>query len=240
LLDGRAVHAKGGCRQGYRPLDIAGDTPIHGDPIALARLYTEQCGLDEVYVADLDAISGGREQDAAVCAIAGTGAAVWLDAGVSTIAQARRALDRGVNRVVVGLETMTCFDRLRDITEAATPGSVAFSLDLRNGHPITDSEGLRELRIEVIAARAVEAGAASVIVLDLARVGSDRGIDLGMFETVKRAIPEVTVLAGGGIRGIDDVRHLAELGCDAVLVATALQRPGGADLVRFADSFTRT
>jgi phosphoribosylformimino-5-aminoimidazole carboxamide ribotide isomerase len=240
LLDGRAVHAKGGCRHGYRPVGVAAGTPIAGDPTALARLYTEQCGLDEIYIADLDAIAGGREQDAAVRTIAETGVAVWLDAGVSTAAQARRAVDRGASRVVVGLETLTSFDALRDIAGAMTPGSVAFSLDLRDGHAITDGEGLRNLTIDVIAARAAEAGAGSVIVLDLARVGSGRGVDLMTFETVKRAIPEIPVLAGGGVRGVDDLQDLAAVGCDAVLVATALHGPGGANLVRFAARYRPT
>ena len=91
-----------------------------------------------------------------------------------------------------------------------------------------------DLPIAVMAARAAEAGAGSVIVLDLARVGSGRGIDLLTFESVKRAVPDVPVFAGGGVRGVDDLRDLAAVGCDGVLVATALHGPDGANLVRFA------
>lgn len=234
LLGGGAVHAKGGCRHGYRPLEIAGGLPIDGDPSLLARLYIDQLGIDELYLADLDAIAGGAEDDAAVRAIAETGARLWLDAGVSTVAQARRALDRGATRVVVGLETLTSFDALREIVVTTSPDSIAFSLDLRDGHPITSGESLRGLPIDVIAAGAADAGARSVIVLDLARVGSGRGIDLAALTTVRQAIPDVTLLVGGGIRGVDDLRDLAAVGCDGVLVATALHASGGASLVRFA------
>ena len=233
LLGGRAVHAKGGCRHGYRPVSVVAATGVDGDPSALARVYIDQLGIKELYIADLDAIAGGVEDDAAVRAIAETGAGLWLDAGVSTVAQATRALARGATRVVLGLETLTSFDALREIAEAITPDSVAFSLDLRDGHPITDQESLRGLPIDVIAARAADAGARSVIVLDVARVGSGRGIDLAAVETVKRAIPDVTLLAGGGVRGADDLRDLAAIGCDGVLVATALHGSGGANLVRF-------
>lgn len=234
LLGGRAVHAKGGCRHGYRPLSVAGDTAIDGDPAALARWYIDQRGLDELYLADLDAIAGGREQDAPVRGVAGTGVAVWLDAGVSTVAQARRAIDRGASRVVVGLETLMSFEALHEISEVMTSDRVAFSLDLREGRPIARDERLRDLPIDDLAAKAVDAGARSVIVLDVARVGSSRGIDLSALATVKRAIPDVTLLAGGGVRGVDDLRDLATVGCDGVLVATALHGPDGANLVRFA------
>jgi phosphoribosylformimino-5-aminoimidazole carboxamide ribotide isomerase len=227
------VHATGGCRHGYRPLGVVAGTPIDGDAAALARVYIDQLGIKELYIADLDAIAGGAEHDAPVRAIAEISSGVWLDAGVATVAQARRALARGATRVIVGLETLTSFDALHDIAEAITPDSVAFSLDLRDGRPITDDDGLRDLPIDVIAARAADAGARSVIVLDLARVGSGRGIDLATVETVKQAVPEVTVLAGGGVRGVDDLRDLAAVGCDGVLVATALHGSDGVNLVRF-------
>src|SRR6187431_340627 len=84
LLGGQAVHAQGGCRRAYRPVETAAGAPIDGDPVALARIYAERLRLDEVYVADLDAIAGGAEQDAPVRRIALSCARVWLDAGIST------------------------------------------------------------------------------------------------------------------------------------------------------------
>ena len=39
---------------------------------------------------------------------------------------------------------------------------------------------------------------------------------------LKRTYPEVQITAGGGVRGIDDVRRLVEIGVDRVLVASAL------------------
>jgi phosphoribosylformimino-5-aminoimidazole carboxamide ribotide isomerase len=234
LLGGRAVHASGGCRHGYRPVETAADTPIDGDASALAGVYTRRLHVDGLYVADLDAIAGGAEQDPPVREMNTSGVPLWLDAGVSTVAQARRALGRGATAVVVGLETLPSFGSLRDISDAITSDRVAFSLDLRDGRPITTDASMHSVSPGVIAARAVDAGAHGVIILDLARVGSSRGVDLQMFEQVRRAIPGVPLMAGGGIRGDADVRSLASLGCDGVLVATALHGPGGADLVRSA------
>jgi phosphoribosylformimino-5-aminoimidazole carboxamide ribotide isomerase len=60
-------------------------------------------------------------------------------------------------------------------------------------------------------------------VLDLARVGEGGGT--GTEELCARlasAHPEVELIAGGGVRGIADVRRLGEAGVAAVLVASAL------------------
>jgi phosphoribosylformimino-5-aminoimidazole carboxamide ribotide isomerase len=101
LQGGTAVHAVRGERERYRPL---------GDPLSLARRY----GLEELYVADLDAITGGDVQTAVIAALARE-AHVMVDAGVSEPERARALLDIGVDRVVVGTETLTdagALDRL--------------------------------------------------------------------------------------------------------------------------------
>jgi phosphoribosylformimino-5-aminoimidazole carboxamide ribotide isomerase len=222
LLGGQAVHARGGCRGAYRPVETAAGEPIDGDPAALARVYAERLKLGEVYVADLDAIAGGAEQDEPVRAIASSGASVWLDAGVGTVAQAQRALSRGASRVVVGLETLPSFTALGDIVAAVGVDAVAFSLDLRDGRPMTTNAALGEMTSEAIARQAVATGVSSVIVLDVARVGSGRGLDWSLVESVRRAVPGVRLLAGGGVRSSEDLQRLAAIGCDAALVATAL------------------
>jgi phosphoribosylformimino-5-aminoimidazole carboxamide ribotide isomerase len=59
-------------------------------------------------------------------------------------------------------------------------------------------------------------------VIDLARVGTGDGIDIRQVARIRDAAPHATLLAGGGVRGVDDLARLADVGCDGVLVATAL------------------
>jgi phosphoribosylformimino-5-aminoimidazole carboxamide ribotide isomerase len=62
----------------------------------------------------------------------------------------------------------------------------------------------------------------TVLVLDLAAVGSGTGPhNLDTIAALKHLVG-VRVLAGGGVRGAEDLRVLAEAGCDGVLVGTAL------------------
>jgi phosphoribosylformimino-5-aminoimidazole carboxamide ribotide isomerase len=77
-----------------------------------------------------------------------------------------------------------------------------------------------------MASRAAVAGAGAVIVLDLARVGTGSGLDLALLTRVREAAPGVTLLAGGGVRGSEDLVRLAAAGCDGALVATALHDGG--------------
>ncbi len=105
LLDGQAVHARGGRRDEYQPI---------GDAVELARMYVDRHGVKELYVADLNAIVGrgfqprhGGPERAAPQEIFRI-APVWLDAGISSVEHAREAIDLGATHVIVGLETLTC------------------------------------------------------------------------------------------------------------------------------------
>jgi phosphoribosylformimino-5-aminoimidazole carboxamide ribotide isomerase len=191
-----------------------------GDPLTLARAYHDILDCDEWYVADLDALAGGPVQRALLGALAGLRGRLLVDAAVTTPDRARELVADGATRVVVGLETLPSFDALTLVARAIGPKRVAFSLDLRDGAPLAEAP-LSGTPLEVARA-AVVAGAEAIIVLDLARVGSGRGVDPVLVQTLRRALPHVELLAGGGIGTARDLERLAHAGLDGALVATAL------------------
>jgi phosphoribosylformimino-5-aminoimidazole carboxamide ribotide isomerase len=229
LMNGRAVHAVRGERDRYQPV---GD----GDAVALAKRYVNELGLREVYVADLDAIRGGARQDRALSAICTIGPLVWVDTGVSSVAQATEVVDLGVARVVVGLETLPSYEVLDDVCGTIGGARVAFSLDLRNGAPLGACAAGEPPERAAVRARA--AGAGTIIVIDLARVGAGGGLDLDVISRVRAAVPDRLLLAGGGVRGVEDLNPLGQAGGDGVLVATALHRRRfGAPVIEAARHF---
>lgn len=222
LVGGRAVHARAGRRHRYEPVrTVAGVAIEPGDAVALAQTYLRRLGLTELYAADLDAILDRPRQDALVASVAALGAPLWLDAGAASVADARYSLELAAAVAVIGLETLPSYDALAEICASVGGDRVAFSLDLRGGEPIVTS-GARNEPAHVVAERAAGAGVGAVIVIDLARVGTGAGLDLALIERVREAVPGVTLLAGGGVRGTEDLARLAGAGCDGALVATAL------------------
>ncbi len=223
LLNGRAVHARGGHRARYQPVVAAAGVPIAGDPLALGRVYVELLELRGVYVADLDAIDGGPTQDGVVRSLASLGAPLWVDAGAKSVADVTRALHAGAARAIVGLETLRSYASLRQLCQATTPERIAFSLDLRDGRPIiAEGAEIAQAPPADIASRAVDAGVGAVIVLDLARVGTGTGPALDEIAAVRKVLPHVMLIAGGGVGSADDLQRLRDSGCDAALVASAL------------------
>jgi phosphoribosylformimino-5-aminoimidazole carboxamide ribotide isomerase len=238
LLGDRAVHARGGHRSLYEPVVMVAGEPIQpGHAPDLARAYVDRLGLDEIYVADLTAIAASVDRAhrrarahaepprhaSTLDGITASGVVVWLDAGIATPGDALHALHLGATRVVVGLETLPSWKALQEICHLVGAGHVSFSLDLRDGAPVSSLHLVSgRTRPDTIVELAAAAGVTSVIVLELARVGTYSGPDLEMIDAVRRAVPQVDLFAGGGVRGAEDLERLAEAGCDGALVATAL------------------
>jgi len=222
VLGGLAVHAVGGRRHDYRPVRSAWRRG--SDPIALAAAVRDAFGSAEVYLADLDAIAG-KAPDLVLCrGLAALGLAAWVDAGLVDGTGVPALLGAGAARAVVGLETVAGPSGLADAIGAAGPGRLAFSLDLRDGRPIVAPGadwGTAEPR--AIAARAVGLGVSAMIVLDLARVGTGRGV--GTLDLVGRLageFPGVDWVVGGGVAGPGDLVAIERAGASAALVASAL------------------
>jgi phosphoribosylformimino-5-aminoimidazole carboxamide ribotide isomerase len=225
ILHGRAVLARAGDRARYEPVfRVAGREICPGDAEALANRYL-RLGLRELYVADLDAIQGRALNADVIRRLAALGAPLWTDAAVCDAAGAERVAKAGSARVVVGLETLSGPEMLRELRDATGPGALAFSLDLRNGEPILAPRAVWPAAlttpIELVRA-AADAGVDAVIVLDLARVGMASGLDERLLADVRRTVPDTVLLAGGGVSGPSDLWRLSEIGCDGALVATVL------------------
>jgi phosphoribosylformimino-5-aminoimidazole carboxamide ribotide isomerase len=135
-------------------------------------------------------------------------------------------LSCGASEVVVGLETLRSFAHLRAIVELVGPSRVVFSLDLRLGSPILhpaleDARGAGPDPLS-LAEQGVGAGAGSLLILDLGRVGTGCGVDLGLLEALRQRLPQARLLAGGGVLTRADLERMRDSGCDGALVASAI------------------
>ena len=239
LKGGVAVHAVRGERQAYAPVRSVLSTSA--DPVALARAFHERLGCDACYVADLDAITGTGHHHAVVRAIADLGVSVWLDAGVATPADARRAVSCGAKRVIIGTETLKDPGDLPRIAQAV-PGDQGasadciLSLDHRGGQLLGGSPAAAGMAATELATAAWAGGIRAFIVLDLARVGAGTGPETEPARRLRAHLPDAEIVLGGGVRGKDDLRALERAGYQAALVGTALHTGvlGAADLIALA------
>jgi phosphoribosylformimino-5-aminoimidazole carboxamide ribotide isomerase len=219
---GKAVHAQGGDRTRYRPVEsVLSPSP---DPLRLAAAFRDRLGLSELYLADLDAIRGREPQWELFRALLGDGCNLMVDAGVRDRLRAMALRETGVRSVVAGLETLKGPDEITELVEGLGAPSVVLGLDLRGGAPIGDPRVWGPRDAAGIAAFAFACKMRRFLVLDLACVGSQGGPPVEAARAVVARCAGAEVLVGGGIRDGKDLRSLAGLGVGGALVATALHR----------------
>jgi phosphoribosylformimino-5-aminoimidazole carboxamide ribotide isomerase len=220
LKAGLVVRGVGGRRHEYRP--IVSQLTRSCRPVDVAQAFRDHFGLTELYLADLDAIAGGRPALSMYTELRAQGFRLRIDAGVRDAADARPLAEAGVEGIVAGLETLSGSEALSELCQEF--GSrVIFSLDLKQGRPLNNVAAWESMDGWAIAEKAVELGVRSLIVLDLTHVGGNGGTGTEELCTRLAArFPEVEVAAGGGVRDVGDVIRLQRCGVKAVLAASAL------------------
>ena len=226
LKRGQVVHAVAGQRDQYQPLKSQLVDSFH--PGRVAKALLDYVPMGEVYVADLDAIAGDEPDWNSFASIENAGAKLWLDAGAADTKKIRRITFRvpNVHRVIVALESLKKLRDLESLRLVLPPERLVFSLDLRDGQPFARCSAAKRMSPESIAAYAADEGIRSLIVLDLAAVGSDNGGEstVDLCRNIRARHPDIEMTSGGGVRNHDDVARFIEAGCDRVLVSTALHR----------------
>ena len=140
LMGGHVVRGVAGDRSRYRPVVslLAQDAA----PRSIAQAFAQRLGAREVYVADLDAIAGREPDWDAYGQIAAAGLRLLVDAGIGDVRPARQmaawaARCSSLGGLVVGLESVRDPEQLSAIHPVVAPYRCAFSIDLRNGEPLT-------------------------------------------------------------------------------------------------------
>jgi phosphoribosylformimino-5-aminoimidazole carboxamide ribotide isomerase len=194
--------------------DFDRETVYGDDPTAVARSFAA-AGARWLHVVDLDAARSGQPVNrhlvaAVAAAVAGAGVSVQASGGVRSMDDAAALLDAGVSRVVVGTAAVENTDLVAEMA-GRWPGRVAVGLDHRGG--VVRLRGWTEAAgrgVTELVPEAVAAGAAAVVVTDIARDGRLEGPDLAGLSALL-ADTGAPIIASGGVRDLSDLRMLASL-----------------------------
>ncbi len=197
------------------------ETVYHDSPLEAAQRWAD-AGATYLHVVDLDgAFEGESGNEEHILAIAqALSIPVEVGGGIRTVEKARRLIDGGVARVIVGTKAVEA-DFLDALLEAI-PGRVNVGVDARDGFVAlkgwVEKSAIRaEDLIRDISARPIGA----IIYTDISRDGALQGPNV---DAMRRAteIASVPIIASGGVSSAADIRALAELPLFGIIVGKAL------------------
>ncbi len=201
LMGGKVVQLVQG-----RERALEGGTPLE----MLARF----AAFPEIQVIDLDAAMGQGSNDDVVELIASR-AKARIGGGVRSAERARRLMEQGAHRVIVGTAAFQR-DLLDEIAAAIGPERLIIALDSRGGKVVVKGwqEATEFSAEEVI--RQLEPYCSGFLCTYVDREGMMQGTDLDWFRRL-RAATSHELTAAGGITTLDEIRELQKLRIHAAL-----------------------
>lgn len=219
ILNERVVHAKGGKRNEYQPLKSS--LFASSDPIDIITAI-EKMGFEDLYLADIDSIVNKNVNFSLLESIRDKSRIdLMVDAGVTDKELAIRLFKINVKKVIIGTETLRSLVFLKNSVKFFGNSKIILSLDLADGK-ILNRFNLENQKNPLAFLKIVEAlGVTQVIILDLTRVGSSKGVDSRLITEIVENL-NLDIYVGGGIRDIEELIKLKELGVSGALIGTAL------------------
>jgi phosphoribosylformimino-5-aminoimidazole carboxamide ribonucleotide (ProFAR) isomerase len=173
----------------------------------------------EIQVIDLDAALGRGDNDALVELLAAR-AVTRVGGGVRSVERARKLVDQGAHRVIVGTAAFTGnginHTLLEALGAAIGPGRILLALDSKHGKIVVKGwqEATPFTAEEMIAQLEPYCGGFLCTYVD--KEGMMQGTDLDWFRRLRAATTR-DLTAAGGITTLDDIRALHHLRIDAAL-----------------------
>jgi phosphoribosylformimino-5-aminoimidazole carboxamide ribotide isomerase len=220
-----AIDLKGGrCVRLYQG-DMDRATIYSDDPLATALRWQNE-GAERLHVVDLDgAVSGAGVNTGVIQQICqALTIPVQVGGGIRTMDTIEHLFTHGVSRVILG----TVAYRQPEVVATACqrfPGRITVGIDARAGKvAIQGWTEATELDAITLAKRCADMGVSEIVYTDIARDGTEQGVNLDATLALAQA-GSLPVIASGGVASLRDIERLAPLqkeGIVGVIVGRAL------------------
>ena len=217
-----AIDIRGGKAVRLFQGDYDRETVFNDSPVDAAQRWLDM-GATRLHVVDLDGAKTGEQVniDLVERIAALSNVPVQLGGAIRTVEAARRAIDVGVDRVIVGTAALEDDEFVLDLCDRIGTNRVVSGVDARNGYVAvrgwTEESGTP---VRDLIARMEASGVRRIIYTDISRDGTRTEPNFQQVEELLCAIT-LKILVAGGVSRIDHVRRLAAMGVEGAIVGTA-------------------
>jgi phosphoribosylformimino-5-aminoimidazole carboxamide ribotide isomerase len=193
-------------------------------PLEVARQF-EDAGLKRVHLVDLDGAKDGRVKNWNVLEnIAGkTRLTIDFGGGIGTAKDLQIVFESGAAFATVGSIAVKSENLLRDWMLRYGPEKFLLGADVRDekisisGWTVNTEIGIFDFMENYILA-----GIRQIFCTDIKMDGTMKGPSLELYQKIIDRFPDLHFIASGGIRSLDDIYRLEELGCKGVIIGKAI------------------
>ena len=214
IRDGKAVRLFQG--------DYDRETVFNDSPVAAAQRWLD-VGATRLHVVDLDGAKSGEQVNIDLVGqiAASSEVPVQLGGGIRTVEAAKNAVDKGVQRVIIGTAALEGTEFVQQLCEQLGPKRVVVGVDARDGYVAVRGwlEKSETLALDLV--RSMESvGIQRFAYTDISRDGT---LTEPNFSQVAELLKDtrLAMIVAGGVSRIEHLRRLADMGVEGAIVGTA-------------------
>lgn len=215
IIDGACVRLVQG--------DYSQKTKFADDPLVVAKRWQNEGG-EFIHIVDLDgAKSGSMPNLELICNIAKTlDVPIEVGGGIRTMEAAEKYLKNGVERVIIGTSALSNPDFVK--TAVSKYGSrIAVGIDAKDGMVAVNGwEEVSSVSALSLATEMQDIGVKYIIYTDIATDGMLMGTNTAAMAEMVSAVPDVNIIASGGVSSLDDIAALKPTGVEGAIIGKAL------------------
>lgn len=200
----------------------ADDVTVYGDdPAARLRLWADE-GASLVHIVDLSGAIEGTWNRSLWEALGRTGIRFQAGGGIRSLDAAVETIAAGATRMVLGSTVVWDPEVLESIVATVGPDRVVAAVDVRDGKAVGAGWTDQGLPLDQVLDQLGAAGVIRALVTGIAGDGMLTGPAVDLLGHCIERLPDVALIASGGVATLDDLRLLRSLQLDGVIVGRAL------------------
>ena len=216
IIDGKCVRLSEGNFERKKVYD--------SDPLAVAKGF-EDSGVTHLHLVDLDGARQKRIVNWPVLETIASHTSLEIDfgGGIQTNKDLRTAFECGANQITAGSIAVRDESVIIQWLDEYGSEKIILGADSREGKiAVSGWTEITDLNLHRFLSKYVDRGIRYAICTDVTKDGLLKGTNLNMYRAIKQKLPQLFLIASGGVCEIDEITTLDRIGVNGVIIGKAL------------------
>ncbi len=231
LIEGKCVRLSQG--------DFSQKIIYNENPLEVAKEF-EDFGLKRLHIVDLDGAKNGKVTNLKVLETVAKNTNLTIDfgGGIKTDEDINSVFDAGAKKASIGSVAVKNSETFFEWLEKFSSEKILLGADVK-GKNLAINGWQTETEIEILPflREYFAKGVTQTFVTDISKDGLLQGSSNELYTEILREIPEIKLIASGGVSKIEDVYELEKIGCSGVIIGKAIYE-GRIKLEKLAEKLT--
>ena len=216
VIDGKCVRLAQG--------DFARKTIYNENPLEVAKTF-ETAGLQRLHIVDLDGAKNGKVVNLSVLETIANNTNLTIDfgGGIKTDDSIQAVFDAGAAMASIGSVAVKDAEKFFAWLEKYGGEKILLGADVNDEKlAINGWQTATEIEILPFLLEYYAKGVVQSFVTDISKDGLLQGSSNTLYAKILQSVPDLKLIASGGVSDIEDVDELEKIGCAGVIIGKAI------------------